>query len=84
MMALHGWKGGTGTAPLILNFSNICRWVVNFTSRPLYPWGEKGTYLIRSSVGLRLCWDGFRRRDLLPLPRSEYGTNQDVASRYTD
>jgi hypothetical protein len=32
--------------PHILNFCSRWRWVVRFTHRPLYPWGESKRYLL--------------------------------------
>ena len=33
---MKAYRGSTGIAPLILNLGTRCRWVVNFTPRPLY------------------------------------------------
>jgi hypothetical protein len=36
--------GSGGIAPYILKLSTVWRWVVNFMSWPLYPWGKSSCY----------------------------------------
>jgi hypothetical protein len=40
-----------GTVPPILNLGTRWRWVVSFTSRPLYPWGKSPRYPLDGTMG---------------------------------
>jgi hypothetical protein len=51
----------------ILDFGTRWRWVISFTSRPLYPWrNPPGTYWIGGCMGLRAVLDFVRKRKLSP------------------
>ena len=60
------YRGSRGTAPLILNFSSVWRWVSNFMPLPLYLWGKyPGTHWIGDLAGPIASLDVLEKRDEL-------------------
>jgi hypothetical protein len=75
IMKMH--CGSVGIAPRILNLSTRWRWVVSFTSQPLYSRGQESpsfTHCIGGWVGPRAGMDAVAKRKKvpsLPLPGTE-------------
>jgi len=63
------WGSG-GIAPLILNLSTRCRWVVDLMSQPLYPLGKDPSVLTRQEDGWAPgpVWTLWQRQNILSLP----------------
>jgi hypothetical protein len=73
--AMKTYRGRTGIAPFILNHGTKWRWVVNFTSRPLYLLEKK----LRGWVGPMAGLHFLRIEYLLHLPGFEPRIIQSVA-----
>jgi hypothetical protein len=70
-------------APSTLNLGNVWRWVVSFTSWPLYPWVKSHPYPWNSRLGVTQIRTGIFRKEknLLPLRGIELHILNRPASR---
>jgi len=70
-----------GIAPLILDFDTTWRWVVNFTTQPLYP-GEGGpsTHWMGRWADPRTVWAWWRRKKSRHCPHWELNPGRQVRS----
>jgi hypothetical protein len=82
---LEGVFGSGGIEPRILDLGTRLRWVVSFTSRPLYPWDRApGTHWIGGWVVTRAGLDAVVKRKIPSLCRDKNPPIiQPVAQRYT-
>jgi hypothetical protein len=48
----------------VLDLGSRCRWVVSFTTRPLYPWGYRSRYPLDKRLGGPRLWTLWRRQKL--------------------
>jgi hypothetical protein len=78
------WGSGC-IAPSILDFDTRWRWVVIFTTRPLYPQGKSPWYPLDRRLGgpQSLSGRGGENKNSKPLPGIETPIFQPVAQRYT-
>jgi hypothetical protein len=86
--AMKTYWGSGGIAPSILDLGTRWRWVVSFTTRPLYPQEKSLCFpLDRGWVGPRAVLDAVVKRKI-PSPRRESNPRtpivQPLAHRYTD
>jgi hypothetical protein len=61
---MQSYRRSRGLTPLILNLGTRCRWVVNFTLRPFYPWEGSITHWIAGLVRLRASMDVLEKRKI--------------------
>jgi hypothetical protein len=71
--------------PRILDLGTRWRWVVNFTPRPLYPWGRSPWYPLDRRLGgpQSLSERGGEEKNSQSLPGLEHPIIQPVAQHYT-
>jgi hypothetical protein len=81
----EGVLGSGVIAPCILDFGIMWRWVISFTSRPLYPQGRSPSYPLGRRVGGPQSWSGRggEEKDSQPLQGLEPPIIQPIAHRYT-
>jgi hypothetical protein len=66
---MKAYWGSGGISPRILDLGTRWRWVVSFTSQPLYPQGKSpGTHLLEDLVGSRAVLDAVVKKKI-PGPR---------------
>jgi hypothetical protein len=83
----HEGVWGSGCVyPHFLDFGTSWRWVVSFTSRPLYPPVKSSRYPLDRRLGESQSRAGRREENSWPYRESNSDTSvvQPVASRYTD
>jgi hypothetical protein len=81
----EGMLESGGSAPRILDFGIIWRWVVSFTPRLLYPQGKSPWYPLDRRLGgpQNRSESGGEEKNSQPLPGIEHPIIQPVAQRYT-
>jgi hypothetical protein len=82
--AMKTYWGSGGIAPRILDFGTRWRWVVSFTSRPLYPQGKSRWYPLDRRLGGPQSWygRGGEEKNSQPLPGLKPTIIQLTAQRY--
>jgi hypothetical protein len=82
---MKAYWGSEGIAPRILNLGTTERWVVSFTSRPLYPQEKSPCYQLYRRLGRPQSWPrcGGEEKNSQLLPGLEPPIIQAVAQRYT-
>jgi hypothetical protein len=78
------WGSG-GTDPRILDLGTKWRWMVSFTTRPLYAQGKSPCYPLDKRLGgaQNRCGHGGEEKNFQPLPGLEPPIIHTVAQNYT-